>query len=241
MRKLKSSNNYLRNQTWKNLSATILCIVGFVALVFLAAFEKLVGWSWPVDFFELAALLGSLVPLGGAFFFWGKYRVFKGGLEGEKRVAKTLSSALSNKFYLLSGVAFGRGDVDQIVVGPNGVFVLETKNWSGKIGCSGDDWQRNKGGKFKGSPSMQLKRNVSQVKTVIGNSEFKALNIPVVGILVFANRHADLHLNRPTVAVTKLDKLVRYILQFPERDDFSGNLPRQLGKELLKNARKSST
>jgi hypothetical protein len=239
MRKLKPSNHYLRNQTWKNLAGTALCILVFSALVLFSAWRVMTRLH--VDIFEVAVLLCSLVPLGVAFFFWGKYHIYKGGLDGEKRVVKALSSALNNEFYLLSGAAFQRGsDVDQIVIGPNGVFVVETKNWSGKIGCYGDDWQRDRKGKFN-SPSRQLKRNVSQVKTIIDQSAFSTLHIPVEGILVFVNKHADLHLNRPTVAVLRLGELPHYILQCPARKDLSGKLPRMLGQEILKKARRLST
>jgi hypothetical protein len=40
---------------------------------------------------------------------------------------------LSDDYYLLNDLYLrdGGGDIDHIVLGPNGVFVLETKNWSG--------------------------------------------------------------------------------------------------------------
>ena len=34
----------------------------------------------------------------------------------------------------------GKGNVDHLVMGPNGLFALETKNYSTIVKCSGDDW-----------------------------------------------------------------------------------------------------
>ena len=79
----------------------------------------------------------------------------------------------------------GGGDIDHVVLGPNGIFVLETKNWIGPITCNGDLWQRSGKQNFKGSPSRQVKRNASTIKHIIDSSSvFRSYSIDVEGIVV---------------------------------------------------------
>ena len=99
-----------------------------------------------------------------------------------------------------------------ISFGPSGVFVLETKNWSGNITWNGDEWHRVGKQNFKGSPSHQVKRNAALIKHLIDSSQdFGALGIHVEGIVVFTNNHAALHLNYPTVAIVRLPQLSQHI------------------------------
>ncbi len=156
------------------------------------------------------ALSFLLAPLGAFYYFLRKYRIYGGGWEGEKRVIKLLSSKLSDDYILLNDLYLrgGGGDIDHVVLGPNGIFVLETKNWNGNISCNGDLWQRTGKQNFKGSPSRQVKRNAATIKNIIDSSQaFRPLGIYVEGIVVFTNKHATLHMNNPTVAIVKLPQL----------------------------------
>jgi hypothetical protein len=106
--------------------------------------------------------------------------IYKGGWTGEKQVAKLLSSKLSDDYLLLNDLYLRNngGDIDHIVLGSNGVFVLETKNWSGNINCNGDEWHRDGKHSSQGSPSRQVKRNAAQVKRIIDSSQaFRASDI----------------------------------------------------------------
>ena len=58
------------------------------------------------------------------------------GAEGEKVVAEILETQLSDQYHVFHDVRFpGRkSNIDHIVVGPSGVFILNTKNWRGTVG-----------------------------------------------------------------------------------------------------------
>jgi len=69
---------------------------------------------------------------------------FVKGARGEERVARELSF-LPAGYDVFHGLArstrtiMGRaGDFDHVVVGPNGVFLVETKNWSGRVTVDGE-------------------------------------------------------------------------------------------------------
>lgn len=57
------------------------------------------------------------------------------GAEGERAVARWLEPLEAQGYVALHGrrIPGQRGDIDHLVVGPTGVFVIETKNWSGKV------------------------------------------------------------------------------------------------------------
>jgi hypothetical protein len=58
------------------------------------------------------------------------------GAAGEKSVAHTLSK-LPDEFRVLNDVQTPTGNLDHVVIGPTGVFVIETKNWRGIIDADG--------------------------------------------------------------------------------------------------------
>ncbi len=211
MRKLKGSGNYLTSQTRKNLAKAALSLLLFGAIFSIASYRTIQTFS--LGIFEATIFLGSLVPLGGFFYYQHKYRVYKGGSTGEKNVIKTLNRNLNDQYSLINGVVLqgGGGDIDHIVLGPNGVFVLETKNWSGRIIIDGDNWQRP-GKQVTGNPSLQAKRNAQKVKRLLdGSPVLRGLGVWVEGIVVLTNQHANISINNPSVPILKLQQIAGYI------------------------------
>ncbi len=234
---MKGSGNYLKNQVRKNLAKATVCLLMFFLIFSALSIQVLLTLS--LGIFELAGFLISLVPLGAFYYFLRKYRIYGGGWEGEKRVIKLLSSKLGDDYILLNDLYLrgGGGDIDHVVLGPNGIFVLETKNWNGTISCNGDFWQRSSKQKFKGSPSQQVKRNVAAIKNIIDSSQaFRALGSYVEGIVVFTNNHANLHINNPTVAIVKLSQLPNQITS-QRSSNYSREQLERLAKEILKQKR----
>lgn len=234
MKKLKGSGSYLKNQTRKKLAKAALSIVLFVVILFAVGYRVLLTLS--LGILEAAGLLLSLIPLAAFFFYQRKYRIYNGGLQGEKTVIKHLNKTLNDDYYLLNDVYMhnGGGDIDHIVLGPNGVFVLETKNWSGKITCNSDDWQRP-GKHAMGSPSRQAKRNAAKVMHLIDStSALRSLSIWVEGIVVFTNSNIKLNLNSPTVPILKLHQLTSHITAHKAINPLSQLQLEEIAKEIQK-------
>jgi len=94
----------------------------------------------------------------------------------------------------------GKGNIDHILIGPNGIFVIETKNYSGEITCKQDSWYYYKNFPVK-SPSKQVKRNALSLQQFLkGQTQ---LDMFVKPILVFTDPDAVLRLDSPTVPVIK--------------------------------------
>jgi hypothetical protein len=108
---------------------------------------------------------------------------------------------------------------------------LETKNWSGSISFSGDEWQRVGKRNFSGSPSRQVRRNASKIQQLINNSpNLRGFNVWVESVVVFTNKYANLHVSNPTVTVLRLPHLPSHITSFGARLIFRGNNWKLLAK-----------
>ena len=143
----------------------------------------------------------------------------KRGREGEIRNSDRLERGLDDDYYIINDVdlAFGKkkSQIDHIVLGPNGIFVIETKNWRGKlIGNETDSvWtqvKEDKNGntiKIKlGNPIVQNFRHVQTTKSVL---EANGINSDdVCSVVVVNNDNRDI---RTTTPVLLPGEMVEYI------------------------------
>jgi Nuclease-related domain len=98
----------------------------------------------PIVFGALGALQTSPEPFGAAVFFLiaalfcaavqarlypllRKRNNCRLGYQGERYVAEELNRVLANGFHIFNDVPFERSNMDHVLVGPTGVFVIETK------------------------------------------------------------------------------------------------------------------
>jgi Nuclease-related domain len=145
---LRRGGGYTNRQIRKHLNNALLCFGIAVVAVFAIRYIQL-------------PLVGLMITIGAIALFrehftrWSNWFV---GKRGEVAIAEALK-ALPNDYMLLNDLMLpdGRGNVDHLVMGPNGLFVIETKNYSGFLKCVGDDWFVN--GKKHKSLSKQAKGN----------------------------------------------------------------------------------
>jgi hypothetical protein len=235
VRKIKGSGSYLKNQVRKNLAKA-----GLSAILFAASFALLIYIilsTLQFGILEIAGLVFLLAPLAAFYFYLRKYNIYKGGWQGEKQVVNLLMHTLRDDYFLLNDIYLrdGGGDIDHIVLGSNGVFVLETKNWNGNISCNGDEWHRPGKRNFIGSPSRQVKRNAAKIQQIIdGNPNLRSWGIWVEGIVVLTKKHAKLQVNNPTVTILKLPQLPNYLTTYRNSKNFSPEQLEAIGKEIVK-------
>ena len=235
MRKIKGSNSYLRDQTRLNLAKAVLCVLVFGIILFGVMYWSV--FNLQIDAISMVGLVFLIAPAIAAYYYMRKYHLYSGGRQGEKSVAKLLGNSLSDDYYLINDLYLhgSRGDIDHILLAPNGIFVLETKNWRGTITCNGDKWHRAGKGDISSSPSRQVKWNASRIRYIINNiPTIRPLGIWVEGIVVLTNKHTTLHLNNPTVPILKLDQLLKYITTHESTSKLSREQLEALGKEITK-------
>jgi len=154
---------------------------------------------------------------------YGNYETWSLGAEGEEKVAENLN-LLDDRYRVIHDVMLPKmyGNIDHIVLGPNGVFVIETKNHKGFIVCDGDSWNQHKVGRRGtpylgniGSPSRQVKRMAIFLRDFI--RDHCEMNLYVNGIVVFTNENAKLRINNPTVAVLRPQEISDFIQSFDSK------------------------
>ena len=199
---VRTDYSYLTSQGKKHMHAAIIAIL--LGLVFL-----------------IVPIYGIFIAAGLALFGvhqisrWSFY--FKGA-SGERKVSKAIGR-LNNSYFLFDDIVLypHTGNIDHILLGPNGIFVIETKNYSGVIRCIGDSWYQagspDTGGRKIDSISLQAKRNASMLNEflrshIIGNFIGRLFVKPII---VFSNDSMTLIEKNPTVVSTSTGKLAKLV------------------------------
>lgn len=195
-------------------------IMGPLAILSIALVAFTGQPPWPAV--ALAMLAG--VAAGGFIYSEVRYArnhtrraQLSAGLQGQRELVRTLA-VLDDSYYLVNnlGLPGRQDDVDHLVIGPNGVFALETKNYSGRIYCRNGQWYQAKtsrGGvaqpeKAVRDPTRQLKRNVDYLRVCIKRTDpelSRRTRLWIEGMVVFTHPRVSL----------ELPDAVRQALPFP--------------------------
>lgn len=149
-------------------------------------------------------------------------RFFKGA-RGEEKVSGILSS-LPDAYHVFNDFTIGRNHIDHVVVGPSGVFAVETKFWNGKVTIEDghvllDEQLPNR------SPIVQVVREATLVKNALAELGWKGMVTPVLAFAsdTFVARRANVRgtmimnsnelkdsfaTDRVIVSAAELDRLV---------------------------------
>ena len=68
----------------------------------------------------------------------------RAGIAGEQLVATELARALDEDWTLLRGYCNRRGEIDHLLLGPQGLFAIEVKNINATVSIDGDRWRADK-------------------------------------------------------------------------------------------------
>lgn len=227
---LKLSGTYLKRKAFQYFILGILCL--FVFVVISLTTDPILPFYIDLGRYDTVRVLVMIFPLIGVLVFYRLHRSYHQGFEGEKQVTKVLSSTLSDDYFLINDVqlvAGKRSNIDHIVLGPTGIFVLETKNHSGKIICYEDSWTG-----IGQNPFTQARVNASRVYKVIKASGIFVSKPPwIQAVAVFANKKVELDRRKApsNVEVLKIDELTNYITQETRR--LSAQEIELMSKEIL--------
>ena len=128
--------------------------------------------------------------------------------------------SLPDDYVVLSDLVLPDNDdnVDHLVMGSTGLFVIETENYSTEVKAVGDDWFVN--GRKIHSLSRQVQRNAAAIKNnltpIFSEWHLRAPN--VTPLLVFVNPEGHLGIIKPTVPVLRPAALVPFIAERKNAD-----------------------
>ncbi|HEX5753387.1 MAG TPA: nuclease-related domain-containing protein [Archangium sp.] len=158
---------------------------------------------------------------------WGK------GAEGEEHVAGLLQQLQPHGWAIEHDVKIGaRGaNIDHLLVGPPGVFVINTKNMGGKVWVAGPHLQVN------GQPTHHIEKLEAEAKRVREKltSATRRQTLWVHGLLVFVKPALTVKKQPQYVSVLADDMLLSFLLQRPAK------LGEHEVEELVRAARREET
>jgi hypothetical protein len=192
--------NYKRNKKW----CIIFSAVGIPAFILGVYLPQLILW------------LVGLILLGVGVTYLNRALAYRAGIQGEKAVVEALRE-LDDSYYLINDIMVGRkrGNIDHVLLNTKGIFVIETKNYTGHVRCEGDRWSK------KGKRRLYEIRSVSKQAT--NNADYLSslirrklnLHIPIRPICVFTNPRVELKLRKPTIPVLRLPELAEFVREAP--------------------------
>ena len=134
------------------------------------------------------------------------------GIAGEQLVATELGRALDDDWTLLRGYRNGRGEIDQLLLGPRGLVAIEVKNLNATVYVDGDRWRADKYDNYGNlveqrpiadrsgrSPSVQLNEPADALERFLRQ---RGQPVPVQRVVVLAHRRSRLgRASQPTVLI----------------------------------------
>jgi hypothetical protein len=159
-------------------------------------------------------LTKKLLPLS-----WNYKREIQ-GIEGEQFVDKKLKETFEPDYLVLHDITLKgqKWNIDHVVIGKNGIFVIETKTHKGKIKCDDDTWFqiKNDGNPkfFKKSPSKQVVGNACQLKYFLKERYPKLSNVYVHALIIFPLKDTIIDVQRAPKyckIFNDIDKMISYI------------------------------
>ncbi len=172
MAKIVRKSNKLKAECQKykryNIMALVAVLVCFVSFMFVGHINVKTYGAYQ---FLIPVIMVCFLGSGFlAAFFYNKYSIVKTGVEGEEITATVLSDLPDSYtcFFNLNVTYEGEtSELDAVVVGPTGVFVIETKNMNGTVNGNYESthWAQHKVGR-RGTPySKNFYSPVKQVGT----------------------------------------------------------------------------
>lgn len=218
----------------------------FIKKIFLAVLFLLLAFISFIMIIYSKGMTGIPFILFAYLYFRNQTQIniLKHGLKGEKKSLKQLSK-LPKDYYVFTDVNIELGDkssqIDHVVVGYNGVFVIETKNLKGLVKGNSEDRmiRQLKVGKNGGEYSKNIYNPIKQVSThVYRISELlkrEDIRIWVQGIVFFVNEEATINLESkdiPVFSSSRLGdrKILEYIINYRNRD---GKLSKHIQDEII--------
>lgn len=197
---------------WARVKGTVLSLWPiFLCFTMLGALGASLVLGKASLWFALAFV--SVVVLTAVLWRRGLHRVesFFKGARGEERVAGLLS-ALPDGWHVFHDFEAGGFHVDHVVVGPTGVYSVETKNWRGRVTLEEGELIVD-GFLADRSPLVQTARQADAVKALLKNLGWMGDVVPA--LCLASDTFAEGLAESGRATVLNADRLVEWISRRP--------------------------
>jgi len=200
----KGYGSFLKNKIMNYLIITVLYSVLFVLVLFTSV--KNVPFIIGAGNYEFSRGVYVMLFFGLTLISFREYRRNKKGFEGENLVTSFLAKHFEDDYYLINDPTTldSYGNIDHIILAPNGVFTLEIRNNRGKVTFFGEYWDHGR------SPVKQAKINAFKTYDLLHSSKIFSYPLFTQGIVVFP--YAEVFFSpKPETPVLRLEEASEYI------------------------------
>ena len=175
-----------------------------------------------------AVVMSFFKKLAASSEYWNK------GSWGEGAVGNALRT-LPDEYHVIHDLDTGFGNIDHIVIGPRGLFIIETKNWSGRVTAANGELLLN--GEDTKKPEVRaLLRTTVNLKEDL--EPVLRPDVFVYAMIVFANPQAPIYLSKPVDCVNIPD-IVTHIQKDRGRPELSRDEEHKIKDAILRIAETS--
>lgn len=207
--------------------AGVLFVTAFLSLpLFILTFGLSSGLTMLLFISGGGCVIGGVINLN-------KAAIYKSGLVGEATSENVLSN-LPDDYYVFPSIEIEfegkKSQIDHLVVGPTGVFIIESKNVNGYIVGSEDDRDitihkvGQKGGQYQSTMYNPTKQVATHVYRTSGYLKEQGINTWVQGMVYFTNPASTVHLESKKIPVFSENEdggreIYNYILNYENKRD----------------------
>src|SRR5215212_3961343 len=183
-------------------------------------------------YFQVPALIFFAYPallVGWPVWLWarGSSRRAVMALKTANEISEAFKG-LSTKYTLVHGVPLDKLVLDHVLIGPDGILLVETKEGGLLVRCKttdqGDRWQGRMGiidriGRWGeeplGNPTAELDAKLAALRTWLAGQGITRSPLPATGVVAFRNPATPLEIESSKYDVLRLPDLKDYVLQGP--------------------------
>lgn len=213
MAQIINKSNHLRKEIFIEYIKIIVCFIFAIFCGILAFYTY--GFS----------LIATLILIIYVKKMKTNINIIKSGLQGEKEVLELLSD-LPKRYKIISDILIqGKNtssQIDYVIIGANGIFIVEAKNIKGTIkGKKGSKYLTQvkilKGGKEHSrtlyNPTLQVKGHIKGLSKLLNKNN---INSYIHGIVYFVNEESKIEFKSDSIVVLSKnnDDLLKYIKNY---------------------------
>ncbi len=212
---VRCGGTFGKNQERSYFIKASIFIFGGVILIFLPIF--LAGHQ--VLVVRVISFGLGLLSCGYGLHYFKRSKNWAKGMIGEKKVIETLMP-LDNSYVLINDVTlpYKKGNIDHILIGPNGIFAIETKSYKLTY--------LNRWG------IKQAMRNAIALKEFV--KEQTGSNMFIKAVLVSTDQNSFKNYRYSTVNVKSLNKLYSFIINDKNKFVLKDDVKKKMIHEILR-------
>lgn len=225
MSKIHIGDNPNTDKSSSYLTLSIIFAIPLLIYFFVFAVYK-------VHFSGIGHLLPIIIFGVPSSIMFNKYRILKTGLNGENDTINTLKS-LDESYSVFKNIHITidgkETEIDNVVVGNNGVFIIEVKNHNGTIEGDGNEdiWIQHKVGRSGGRYTNKIKNPIKQVKyqTFMLSKFLKVnnINVWIEHMVYFSNKKVKNKTYNVERVFFESSDLLNYIKNYTPRKSLNQN------------------